>query len=126
MNKIISYFMFLMVILVSPNGFSMNQPIKALALTNYNLEPGKALTLVNTLPNTLTVRCLMTVVSSQNHSISIKGLSGSGQINGTSLSKGQTMVQTVQNMQVIPITASSGAKAEFTNLGPYTVTTSCG
>ena len=126
MNKTMSCFFFSIAFLVSAKGFTMNEPIKTQMLTSYELLPGKVLTLGNTLPNTITALCHMDVVSSQNHSILIKVLSGGGQINGTTVTKGQTLVQTVQNMQVIPVTANSGAKAEFTNMGPYTVIASCG
>ncbi len=126
MNKTMNCFFFSIAFLVSTKGVTMNGPIERTMLTSYELLPGKALMLGNSLPNTVTALCHMNVVSSQNHSILIKVLSGSGQINGTTVAKGQTLMQTVQNMQVIPVTASSGAKAEFTNLGPYTVTAACG
>ena len=121
-----SCFFFSIAFLVSTKGFTMNESIKSGMLTSYELLPGKVLTLGNTLPNTINALCHMNVVANQNHSIFVKVLSGGGQINGTTLTKGQTLVQTVQNMQVIPVTANPGAKAEFTNLGPYTITASCG
>lgn len=112
-------------VFISSNGFTMSETIKSLIFTSYDLSPGNALMLVNTLPKTIAVQCVLTVVSSQNHSILIKAISGNGQINGTTLNKGQTMMQTIHNAQVIPITANSGAKAEFTNMGPYSVNASC-
>ncbi|BCA94085.1 hypothetical protein TUM19329_04460 [Legionella antarctica] len=126
MNKTMNCFFFSIAFLVSTKGVTTSEPFKKWMLTSYELFPGKALMLRNSLPNTITSLCHMNVVSSQSHNILIKVLSGSGQINGTSVAKGQTLVQTVQNMQVIPVTANSGAKAELTNLGPYTVTASCG
>lgn len=108
-----------MVILLNAKGFAINAPIE------YKLSPGKALILVNTSSTVLNVSCQMGVASDPSHSISINALSGNGQINGTSISKGQTMIVTVRNMQVIPITASPRASASFTNLGPYVVIASC-
>ncbi len=116
---------FFLALIVSYNTFSMNGIIKLLTSTNYDLPSGQVLTLVNASSKTISSVCQMTVTSNQNHSILIKVLNGYGQINGTTLSKGQTLVQTVYNTQVIPITASLGAKAEFTNLGPYKVSASC-
>ncbi|CEG58082.1 conserved protein of unknown function [Legionella fallonii LLAP-10] len=123
MYKSIKVFFFFLII--NHNSFSMNAITKLFTSTSYNFTPGQTLTLVNNTSKTITAICQVTVVTNQIHSISMKVLNGSGQINGTSLTKGQTLVQTVYNTQVIPVTANSGAKAEFTNLGPYIVSASC-
>lgn len=125
MQKKIQGVSFFLALITSYNTFSMNGIIKLFTPTNYDLPSGQLLTLANTSSKTITSVCQMTVTSNQNHSILIKVLNGYGQVNGTTLSKGQTLVQTVYNTQAIPITASSGTKAEFTNLGPYKVSASC-
>lgn len=125
MHKKIRALFFLFALIGSYSCFSMSGIWSFLMSTSYDFPTGQLLTLVNTSSQTTTAICQMTVTSNQNHSILVKVLSGYGQINGTTLSKGQTLVQTVYNTQVIPLTASAGAKAEFINLGPYKVNASC-
>lgn len=90
-----------------------------------DLYPGQPLSFSNVFSDAVTIQCEVRLVARENHSVLIKVLNGSGLVNGSSLKKGQTMVQSVSHLQLIPITANSGAQAQFTNLGSFVIKAIC-
>lgn len=89
------------------------------------LYPNRSMVITNILKTPVTVYCEISLLSKDTHSISIRALSGSGLVNGTSLKKGQSLVQNVKHKELITIIASADAQADFINLGPNMVKAIC-
>jgi len=90
---------------------------------SFTLEAGVSLRLANPLANQVTVYCTVQTISTT--AMQINAVNGTGQVNGTSLRKGQSLTLTLVNAQVIPVTASTGAEAVISNLGSYPIKVSC-
>lgn len=98
------------------NGFSA---------TEISIHSNQTLMMENTTSITVNAICEIHLVSHVTHNIAIRVTRGNGIFNGTTLKNGQSMVSSLTNRQVIPIFASSGAQAYFTNLGPYAIKAIC-
>lgn len=114
MLKKIGHQAVLLLLLASNSAYCIG--FKTVKTSNVDLFPNKPIAMSNTTANTVTVYCEIHLVSKDHHSVLIKVLEGTGVINGSSLKKGQTMVQTVTHGQMIPIVANTKAQAQFTNL----------
>lgn len=111
--------------LVSNIACSTKESTNLAGVMDFELSPGLPLNLSNTLSSTISANCQIHAVSGVVSTISVKVLNGSGVFNGTTLKRGQSDIENVRNMQVIPVVAYSGAQAEFVNIGAYTVRASC-
>lgn len=91
----------------------------------YKLAPGESMVVTNTFNKTISAFCFMFASTDTTNNISINMLRGSGLFNGTSLSQGQTLVQTIYNTQYVPISANQTASALITNISTYTLQAQC-
>lgn len=89
------------------------------------LQPGQSAWLSNNLGQALSAQCLILTTSKNDHSIYIKLYNGSGVFQGTTMSKGQSMVYSLKNLQMISLVADHQVVAEIQNLASYTVIAQC-
>lgn len=119
MHKVVSYY--LSFILAMFSGLVLADGPQV-----FELKPGVPLRLTSTLPQPLKVACEIRLVSTTAiHNVQIRVLNGTGVINGTSLKRGQSLILTVKDLQIISIVANPGSDAEFVNVGPYPIKASC-
>lgn len=96
-----------------------------MASVTYQLMPGAAITVNNSLNQAISAYCLIHAVDFAVNSISIKMVHGSSVVNGTSIQPGGISVHNIYNTQFLPITASSDATALITNRGDYLIQAEC-
>ena len=124
LKKRVTFFsVFLLLSVISSMGFSADDHSNG--FKDFELAPGGSILISNTLATSVTVQCEIIILSSQNNSVLIKVLTGNGIINGTHLKRGQSLVQTLYHSQVVLMTASADATAQFTNLGYYVLKSTC-
>lgn len=95
------------------------------APTIYEFPPNEPFNTAVTVKDT-SMQCVITYPSNTKHSLKIYVLSGEVIINGTTLSKGLSMVITPTNYQVIPLTFYKGSQTQFTNISQYKMIATCG
>jgi hypothetical protein len=115
-NKILGYIL----VFISTSVFSSK-----LAPIEINLEPNKPIILANTNPQKINVMCEVHIVTDIKHYISIQIQNGKGVFNGTSFKKGDSMVAALNHLQLIPLVADPGTKAQVTNLGANIIKATC-
>ena len=90
----------------------------------YSLAPNTPLALQNPLTWTISFNCTITS-SPINNSIDITVVNGSGTINGTRLSKNQSITWNESPGDVVKVVAEPGAKVQLINLGSQIVQAAC-
>ncbi len=120
MYKTMMLFLYTITALISTNVFA-----SGIAPIEITLEPNKPVIMANINTSSITVQCELHLTPRQ-HSVLVKVLKGHGLFNGTSIKQGESIVSNLYHLQVIKITASAGAQAQFTNLGTDLIKALCG
>lgn len=108
----------------TPTYSMMTSPLHAGVTIEYEFLPNDPLTLVNYMYWEIEANCTMRI-EDPSDDFQIEVLAKRSSINGTTLSKGESIKITVHADDILKLTAESGAKVKITNLGKHLAKATC-
>lgn len=125
MLKKIGFAFLFAVSILSPTAYSVTTHVLQ---TGYNVDfdfpPNEPQELVNYMFWTINAVCYMGTTDSSDDMYA-EVLAKSGRINSVSLTQGQSISLTIQNNDIVRLSAASGAKVRIENRGLHTIKAKC-